>query len=48
MSLTIIPPPAGGSREGLYEPVLADSERDAVADLLGYLENVCRTSVISV
>jgi hypothetical protein len=30
----------GGSREGLYEPVLADSEREAVADLLQYLENV--------
>ncbi|KAK2616654.1 Vacuolar protein 8 [Conoideocrella luteorostrata] len=27
------------SREGLYEPVLADSEREAVADLLQYLEN---------
>jgi hypothetical protein len=24
----------------LYEPVLADSEREAVADLLQYLENV--------
>lgn len=34
----------GRSRDGLYEPALADSEREAVADLLGYLENVghCR------
>lgn len=31
----------GRSRDGLYEPVLADSEREAVADLLQYLENVC-------
>ena len=30
----------GRSRDGLYEPVLADSEREAVADLLQYLENV--------
>ena len=30
----------GKSREGLYENVLAESEREAVADLLGYLENV--------
>ena len=29
------------SRDGLYEPVLAESEREAVADLLQYLENVC-------
>ena len=28
------------SRDGLYEPALADSEREAVADLLQYLENV--------
>jgi hypothetical protein len=27
-------------RDGLYEPILADSEREAVADLLQYLENV--------
>ena len=33
-------PSPGRSREGLYEPVLADSEREAVADLLQYLENV--------
>jgi hypothetical protein len=31
----------GRPRDGLYEPVLADSEREAVADLLQYLENVC-------
>lgn len=30
----------GRSRDGLYEPVLADIEREAVADLLQYLENV--------
>jgi hypothetical protein len=30
----------GKARDGLYEPVLADSEREAVADLLQYLENV--------
>ena len=30
----------GRSREGLYEPALADSEREAVAALLQYLENV--------
>ena len=30
----------GRSRDGLYEPALADSEREAVADLLQYLENV--------
>lgn len=32
--------PIAKSRDGLYEPVLADSEREAVADLLQYLENV--------
>lgn len=31
----------GQDRDALYEPVLADSEREAVADLLQYLENVC-------
>lgn len=36
------PQPTGQNRDGLYEPVLADSEREAVADLLQYLENVCR------
>lgn len=30
----------GRSREGIYETTLADSEREAVADLLQYLENV--------
>ena len=30
----------GRSKDGLYEPALADSEREAVADLLQYLENV--------
>ena len=30
----------GKARDGLYEPVLAESEREAVADLLQYLENV--------
>jgi len=30
----------GNSRDELYEPVLADSERGAVAELLQYLENV--------
>jgi len=32
---------SGQSRDGLYENVLAESEREAVADLLQYLENVC-------
>ena len=31
---------AGQSRDGLYETQLADNEREAVADLLQYLENV--------
>lgn len=35
---------AGKARDGLYEPVLAESEREAVADLLQYLENVRTTS----
>lgn len=30
----------GRAASGLYEPALAESERDAVAELLGYLENV--------
>ena len=34
----------GRSKDGLYEPALADSEREAVADLLQYLENVRRSS----
>jgi vacuolar protein 8 len=32
----------------LYEPVLAESEREAVADLLQYLENVCLASTYHV
>jgi hypothetical protein len=36
---------AGQARDGaFYEPVLQDSEREAVSDLLQYLENVCRLS----
>lgn len=31
----------GRPRDGIYETTLADSEREAVADLLQYLENVC-------
>lgn len=31
----------GRPKDNLYEPALADSEREAVADLLQYLENVC-------
>lgn len=31
---------AGRPKDNLYEPALADSEREAVADLLQYLENV--------
>lgn len=34
------------SRDGLYEPALADSEREAVADLLQYLENVSRQALL--
>lgn len=30
----------GKSRDALYENVLAENEREAVADLLQYLENV--------
>ena len=30
----------GRSRDGIYETTLADNEREAVSDLLGYLENV--------
>jgi vacuolar protein 8 len=32
--------PVARSRDSIYDPVLADSEREAVADLLGFLENV--------
>ena len=39
-------PCSGRSKDGLYEPALADSERDAVADLLGYLENVCNIAML--
>ncbi|TAQ90597.1 hypothetical protein B7494_g1056 [Chlorociboria aeruginascens] len=35
------------SRDGLYEPVLAESEREAVADLLQYLENRGETDFFS-
>lgn len=31
------------SRDGIYETTLADNEREAVSDLLGYLENVGRS-----
>lgn len=31
----------GRQKDGLYEPALAESEREAVAELLAYLENVC-------
>ncbi|KAF4307967.1 Vacuolar protein 8 [Botryosphaeria dothidea] len=37
----------GRSKDGLYDPVLADSEREAVADLLGYLENRAETDFFS-
>ncbi|KAI4214258.1 MAG: hypothetical protein LQ351_003343 [Letrouitia transgressa] len=37
----------GRSRDGLYEPALADSEREAVADLLQYLENRGETDFFS-
>lgn len=33
-------PIGGRSRDGIYETTLADNEREAVSDLLGYLENV--------
>ncbi|KIW03723.1 vacuolar protein 8 [Verruconis gallopava] len=37
----------GRSKDSLYEPVLADSERDAVSELLGYLENRAETDFFS-
>ncbi|EEH15756.1 vacuolar protein 8 [Paracoccidioides brasiliensis Pb03] len=37
----------GRSRDGLYEPILADNEREAVADLLQYLENRNETDFFS-
>lgn len=36
----------GRSREGIYESTLAEDEREAVSDLLSYLENVCGVSFI--
>ena len=38
-------PIGGRSRDGIYETTLADNEREAVSDLLGYLENVRATSL---
>ncbi|EDU48702.1 vacuolar protein 8 [Pyrenophora tritici-repentis Pt-1C-BFP] len=35
------------SRDSIYDPVLADSEREAVADLLGFLENRAETDFFS-
>lgn len=37
----------GRSRDSLYQPELADSEREAVADLLQFLENVSYPSTRS-
>jgi vacuolar protein 8 len=37
----------GRSRDGIYETTLADNEREAVSDLLGYLENVRRFAFVS-
>ncbi|GAB1314290.1 Vacuolar protein 8 [Madurella fahalii] len=37
----------GKSRDGLYENVLAENEREAVADLLQYLENRAETDFFS-
>lgn len=37
----------GRSRDGLYEPILADTEHEAVADLLQYLENRNETDFFS-
>ncbi|TLD08776.1 uncharacterized protein PgNI_06914 [Pyricularia grisea] len=37
----------GAAREGLYEPALADNEREAVADLLTYLEHRNETDFFS-
>ncbi len=36
----LLAPIKGRSRDSIYEPVLADTEREAVGELLGYLENV--------
>ncbi|OJJ80383.1 protein anchor VAC8 [Aspergillus glaucus CBS 516.65] len=35
------------SRDGIYETTLADNEREAVSDLLGYLENRAETDFFS-
>lgn len=40
-------PIGGRSRDGIYETTLADNEREAVSDLLGYLENV-RLALLSI
>jgi hypothetical protein len=40
LAVSVLTASLGRSRDGIYEPVLADSEREAVADLLQYLENV--------
>ncbi|KAF2997081.1 Vacuolar protein 8 [Curvularia kusanoi] len=37
----------GRSKDSIYDPVLADSEREAVADLLGFLENRAETDFFS-
>ncbi|KAF2438338.1 ARM repeat-containing protein [Karstenula rhodostoma CBS 690.94] len=37
----------GRSKDTIYDPVLADSEREAVADLLGFLENRAETDFFS-
>lgn len=39
---------AGRQKDGLYEPALAESEREAVAELLAYLENVCIPNEIAI
>ncbi|KAJ5629854.1 Vacuolar protein 8 [Penicillium herquei] len=38
---------AGRARDGIYETTLADNEREAVSDLLGYLENRAETDFFS-
>ncbi|OJJ51085.1 hypothetical protein ASPZODRAFT_162969 [Penicilliopsis zonata CBS 506.65] len=40
-------PFAGRSRDGIYETTLAENEREAVSDLLGYLENRAETDFFS-
>ena len=39
--------PIGGRPRDIYEATLADNEREAVSDLLGYLENVCSLFCVS-